>query len=296
MNKKERVNWRLCDEFHAASGSLTLACFSSFLSFALSSGGRSTSICASSCSCGGSASADWGCRNRSRTCACCGSSARSSILSTTGSRSSACGWSRRSRSNRGSLDRWGSGTGERFSVCDLVGVASDVDGLEVTRESRIWRGLDDGCASIRSNSSAESGTCTDNTSGDSHVGVDRWQDLGAADHVDVVDQTLLGWALEGHDLKVIDNRLEAAVGKSLVSDRYVGIVANDLVENSLMSELIDLGVVTDVSSVPELGGVGGKTLAGVLEVGHHTGVEGPVVSRCLESRYLLLRDGLCSRS
>jgi len=206
------------------------------------------------------------------------------------------GWSRRSRSNRGSWDRWGSGTGERVSVCNLVGVASDVNGLEVTRESGIWRGLDDGCAGIRSDSSAESSTCTDNTSGDSQVSVDRRQDLGATDHVDVVDQVLLGWALEGHDLKVIDNRLEAAVGKSLVSDRHVGIVADDLVENSLVSELIDLGVVTDVSSILELGGVAGKALASVLEVGHHTGIEGPVVSRCLESRTLLLRDGLCSRS
>jgi hypothetical protein len=97
-------------------------------------------------------------------------------------------------------------------------------------------------------------------------------------------------------LKVIDNRLEAAVGKSLISDRHVGIVADDLVKDSFVSEFIDLGVVTDVGSILELGGVGSETFASVLEVGHHTGVEGPVVSRCLESRYLLLGDGLCSRS
>jgi hypothetical protein len=97
-------------------------------------------------------------------------------------------------------------------------------------------------------------------------------------------------------LKVIDDRLEATVGKSLISNRHVGIVADDLIENSFMSELIDFGVVTDVGSVLELSGVAGETLAGVLEVGHHTSVEGPVVSGCLESRYLLLRHSLCSRS
>jgi hypothetical protein len=262
MNKKDRADWRLCDEFHATFGPLELTCFSRFPSVALSSGARSTTLCAIS-SCGSSASAE------------CSS---------------------RSRRNRGSWNRWNSGTGERVSVCDLVGVASDIDSLEVTRESGIRRGFNNGCASIWSNGSAKGRTGTDNTRGDSHVGVDRWQDLGATDHIDVVDQTLLGRALEGHDLEVINNRLEAAIGQSLISDRNVGIVADDLVQNSFVSKLIDFGVVTDVGGVLELGGVVGETLASVLEVGHHSGVEGPVVSRCLKSCDSLLRDGLWSRS
>ena len=103
---------------------------------------------------------------------------------------------------------WGTSTGEGVTIGDLVGVAANIENLDVARESTGWGGGNDGCAGVGSDGGAEGSTLSNGPSRDGHVSIDGWQDLGAADQVDLVNQILLGRALECHNLEIVDNGLE----------------------------------------------------------------------------------------
>jgi len=83
--------------------------------------------------------------------------------------------------------------------------------------------------------------------------------------------------LHGHILEPINNELEGAVGKSSVGSLDVVVVWHELVENSLLGELINLGGVGNLSLVFE-GLIVRKALADVQEVGDNASIAHPSVN------------------
>lgn len=89
-------------------------------------------------------------------------------------------------------------------------------------------------------------------------------------------------------------RLKAAIGESLISNGDVRIIANDLVEDSLVGKLINFGIVGNVGLSLEFSSIFNQGLASVLVVRHHASVERPVVGCGLKSSYGLLVSDLRS--
>jgi hypothetical protein len=84
--------------------------------------------------------------------------------------------------------------------------------------------------------------------------------------------------------------LEDTVRQGLICNGDIGIVANDLVKDGLVCELIDLSIVGNVCTLVEL--LTRERFASIQEVGHLAGVKGPVVSGSLQSLSSLSINGL----
>jgi hypothetical protein len=118
---------------------------------------------------------------------------------------------------------------------------------------------------------------TDGECGLPHVGVDVGENVDATILVDVVDSVDLGAALHGHVLEPVNNKLESTVGKGGVGCLDVVVVWHELIENSLLGELINLSRVGNLSLVLE-GLLVREAVANVQEVGDDAGVAHPTVN------------------
>jgi hypothetical protein len=113
-------------------------------------------------------------------------------------------------------------------------------------------------------------------SGGSHVSIDVGENVGATVLVDQVDVVGSSLTLDGHDLELVDDVLESTTsGEGGVGGLDVGLLAVGSIDDSLVVELINFGVIGDKSSLLE-GGVVLDAGASVEEVGDHGGVGHPV--------------------
>lgn len=109
-----------------------------------------------------------------------------------------------------------------------------------------------------------------------HVSIDVRQHISAAVLVDQIDVVGRGLTLLGHDHELVDDILEGTSrGESRVGSLNIGHLAVSGVDDGLVGELVDLGVVGDEGGLLE-GGVVVDSRPVVQEHGDHGGVGLPV--------------------